>query len=499
MENPSHIKKLISQPGIWFMLGAFILALHPLQWLVNTWFDPAYDSNGLWIFLLVIGIFIWSWRSPRRGEGKQIHAISLLITSSLLRLVGQLLAVNSIAALTLVVDVYALALLAGLHQRKNVISPAWLAVLFALSLPFERILQRSIGYGLQEISAWGACKGLSVFTHDVTCAGVRIILAGQDVLVDLPCSGARGLMLLLLSFVLLASIKRPNWLLSMIGLVIVLVSAAFCNAGRIMLLAYGIAYPDRVGGIDVMSEPWHDVIGYGALFLGLIPILVWAQRIPQLRLRPQAIQTAKTLRLFRKPMMLPIGILFCAFTLLILQAPATPLDVAHPGELPHLPSQMLGMVGTADTLSKKEQAYFQQFGGGAQRSFYGNNALLVVNTSAPLRHLHTPDECLRGSGHDVQYLGLDNSTIPTAIYRSIDPQGQAWRVRVSFVSDNSLYSHSVSGAVWQWLQNPTSHWTQIQRVTPWTLDPQAADQFDKAVLAALDIPAHPMIASAQPM
>ena len=184
---------------------------------------------------------------------------------------------------------------------------------------------------------------------------------------------------------------------------------------------------------------------------------------------------------------------------MIPQTPAKPIDVAHPGKLPQLPSQILGVAGTPDPLSIKEQVYFQQYGGGARRWFYGNNALLVVNTSAPLRHLHAPDECLRGSGHDVQYLGLDNSNIPTAIYRSIDPHGQAWRIRVSFVSDSGFHSHCVAGAVWHWLQHPDSQWSQIQRITPWTLSPQDTAQFDKAVLAALDIPSNSVIASAQPM
>ena len=88
-------------------------------------------------------------------------------------------------------------------RRVRAVSPFWLAVGFAFALPLERILQRSIGFLLQEVSAQGACGMLSVFFNDVRCAGVRITVDGADVLVDLPCSGARSLIAFAFAFALL--------------------------------------------------------------------------------------------------------------------------------------------------------------------------------------------------------------------------------------------------------------------------------------------------------
>ena len=61
---------------------------------------------------------------------------------------------------------------------------------------------------------------------------------------------------------------------------------------------------------------------------------------------------------------------------------------------------------------QRTQAYFIKYGGSAQKAFYGPHQLLMVRTSAPLRHLHAPDECLRGLGMKVEYLGMRYTPSP---------------------------------------------------------------------------------------
>ncbi|MBO0766863.1 MAG: exosortase T, partial [Hyphomicrobiaceae bacterium] len=206
-----HRLPLKNPAGGLIATAALILALDPIRWLVSTWRDPAYDSNGFLVFLAAAGLLAWSSASPiidpqrrRRGLGLRLIALSASV-----RLSGQLLAINTIGALCLVVDVYALGLLMGLGGRRRAVSPAWLAVIFAFSLPLERIVQRSVGYLLQQVSAAGACGALSTLYDSVVCEGVRIVLAGKDVLVDLPCSGARAILLTLLAFAAAAAVCRP--------------------------------------------------------------------------------------------------------------------------------------------------------------------------------------------------------------------------------------------------------------------------------------------------
>jgi exosortase/archaeosortase family protein len=278
--NLIHLARSRPANGL-FAAAALILAVDPARWLVATWRDPAYDSNGLFVFLAAVGLLAWGVTSPvvdqtprRRGL-----ALALIALSASVRLAGQVLAVNTIGALCLVLDVYALGLLLGLGARLRAVSPAWLAVVFAFSLPLERIVQRSIGYPLQQVSAAGACGVLGSVYDAIVCEGVRIVLAGKDVLVDLPCSGAQAIILTLLAFAAAAAVCRPAPLRAAAGIAIALASALVSNIVRIAVLAVGIAEPRRLGGIPVMEQPWHDLIGLATLALACAPLLVWAQQV----------------------------------------------------------------------------------------------------------------------------------------------------------------------------------------------------------------------------
>jgi hypothetical protein len=82
----------------------------------------------------------------------------------------------------------------------------------------------------------GGHRGETVYDA-VTCEGERIVLAGKDVLVDLPCSGARALLLTLLALAGAAAICRPAPLQAAAGCLIALVSALAANILRITVPA----------------------------------------------------------------------------------------------------------------------------------------------------------------------------------------------------------------------------------------------------------------------
>lgn len=482
----------MSISSILFFSGALLLAIKPFAWLVQSWLDPVYGSHGLPVFLLVIALVLWSFSSPRISNSsaqRQRLALLLLAVTALLRLSGQVLAVNTIAALALVVDVYALALLIGLDQRKRALSPAWLALVFAFALPLERIVQRTIGFSLQQLSADGACTVLSLAFESVRCEGVRLLLNGHDVLVDLPCSGARGLLLLMLLFALLATLLRPSWRQALAGFVIALAAAIVVNILRICLLAVGIAFPDWLG-ISVMDSPWHDLIGLITLATGALAIIGWALRLPLSPVKYVTLpENSVNHSLARQSPLLAVLFLFVAA--IIITLPARPVDVARQIDNLDLPMTLAGVVGDSSTLSAQEQAYFTRYGGGAARRFYNSLGLLVVQTSAPLRHLHAPDECLTGLGHRVEYRGPEYDVLPTAVYRSTDPQGQVWRIAVTYVSDDGQLATSVAEAVWHWLQNPQQSWRMVQRITPWSLADSERKHWDEAITSALELPRIP--------
>jgi exosortase/archaeosortase family protein len=489
--------------------AALVLAIDPIRWLVTTWCDPAYDSNGLLVFLAAVGLLVWSVTSPviagpiiDRAPRRRRLAFALIALSASVRLAGQVLAINTVGALCLVLDVYALGLLLGLGARARAVSPAWLAVVFAFSLPLERIVQRSIGYLLQQVSAAGACGVLGSVYDAVVCEGVRIVLAGKDVLVDLPCSGSRAILLTLLAFAAAAAVCRPAPMQAVAGLALALVAALAANIVRIVILAVGIAEPWRLGGIAVMEQRWHDLIGLATLAVACAPVLAWAQRVR----RPQAGRCATfdaplwtvPHRIARDGWWLAppassrrlsagLGLAALAGALVIVNLPRTPVDVAQRNPALALPLTLAGHAQQPVPLDAREQAFFTRYGGSAAKAQYGPHGLLLVRTSSPLRHLHTPDDCLRGLGFRVAYLGAELAPTPTAIYRATAPDGARYRIDVSFVSDRGEVTGNVATAVWRWLNGEARTWTAVQRISPQqTPAPQHA-QWSAAVAAALEL------------
>jgi exosortase/archaeosortase family protein len=491
--------------GLFLVAAALLLVIDPAIWLIETWLDPAYDSSGYIVFVAVVGFFSWSIFSPLAVDGvsdRKPTAIALLVLSAAIRLASQVLAINTIGALCLVVDVYAIGLLCRLDQRRRAVSPAWLALVFAFSLPLERVLQRSVGYLLQEFSAQGACAVLSALYANIDCEGVRLIVSGVDVLVDLPCSGARTMLLGLLGFVIAASVCRPRSGQALAGLTLTLSAAAVANVLRISVLAIGIAEPDRVGGIPVMEQPWHDIIGLCALSLVCLAVIIWARRC----WHPVAGSHAPLARSLDEPpkqghgiaawpisttiaprVRIAFGVAVLGVASVIVNMPRTAMDVAQAAVPAHLPLAIDGYQRNAVSLSARERQFFTQFGGAAAKAEYGPHGMLVTRTTSPLRHLHAPDDCLRGLGFDVQYLGAVFQPIPTAIYRAIAPDGRRYRIDVSFISDQGAVTTNVSTAVWLWLQGKAQAWTAVQRISPEEMPRPQQARFTDGVLAALDL------------
>jgi exosortase/archaeosortase family protein len=472
-----------------FALASVLLAYEPVRWLIRTWADPSYQSSGLIYVAGVILLVTWSATSRRLEscDTSKTHALMLLICAAALRLFSQVASINIIGGMALALDVFALLTWFGLAYRERAVSPFWVSVLFLFALPFERVAQRILGYPLQELSAFGACQILSPFFNDLACAGVRLKVAGNDVLVDLPCSGTVSLMLCLAAVVALNALFRPRFLRAcgMIGLTLAL--SVLGNALRIALLATGIVFEDSTG-IDVMAQPAHDLIGYATLLLSLAPVVWLSGTRPQTKAqkaRPNRPPTGVAAQNRHRSLpALAVGFFACA--LLIISLPRQALDVSHKMTGLSLPLSLNGEVGTPVPLTDIESSYFEQFGGTAQKAMYGPLALTLVQTTSPLRHLHAPDDCLRGLGYAVTFLGTRFDPVPTALYRAEDASGRAWHVSVTFSAADGTTTSNVAEAIWHWLKHPDVAWQSVQRITPWSMDDTLRGQFEAAAMAALE-------------
>ena len=485
-------------------LALLVLAFEPMLWLINTWQDDSFDSTGVWAFMATAVLLVWSASSALISQkpARTRLAIALLVCTAVFRLLGQVLAINTLGALALVVDIYAIALLLRLKQREHSISAAWLALLFAFSLPVERIIQRIAGYGLQELSSSLSCSLLTNTMDNVVCHGTRIAVEGKQFLIDLPCAGTNSLVVLAISMTLGMVLARPGYRQSLFAIFIVLFSALLSNVLRILLLVIGsLSDQMKLMNIDVMAQPWHDITGLIALFPFLILVLYFSFKIYQKPIRPHAfidkicwtvpdciqkdawwLDSKKPNTLL--PLLLAVVFLIIALTTVNLQRQA--LDVQKASPMKNLPMMLNNQYAQPIALLEKEKAYFTQFGGDARKAIYGDRQLLLSKTSSPLRHLHAPDECLRGLGFEVSYLGTIDQPINTAIYKAISPNGQVWKVAISFISDDGKTATNVSEAVWQWLKQPKQIWYSLQRISPWQTSFEEDRQWDRNVLNALE-------------
>ena len=467
----------------WSALAAtsLILAAQPLQWLFQSWVSPAYGSYGYVYVVLILGLGSASLLSGKPvTTGVKAPVLLLLFLAALIRLLGQVLAINILSALALAVDVFALVGLLRLNQRPFALSPFWMAALFLFSLPTEMVLQRTMGFPLQMVSADLSCKMLKHLFSEVICDGVRITLEQRDILVDLPCSGASGLLLSLAFVVAQNAVMRPRWHIGCLCLLAAIFSATIGNSLRISLLAVGLA-----NDLNVMSEPVHSVIGLLTLGLTVLPFALFyrphsANPVCSGPQQPQKPAAPKWIRA-------SFCLTYLAGSLVIVSMKADPVDVSTSVTPPILPTQIQGFVAQDVPLTNMEASYFQTYGGQAQKVQFGPMGLNVVSTRAPLRHLHAPEICLRGLGYTVRFLGTRYEGVPSAYYQATGPEGDQWLVAVSYVAQSGHVTPSVGEAIWRWMNGSGGTWSSVQRITPWALDATQRRDLDAAALAALDI------------
>jgi exosortase/archaeosortase family protein len=354
------------------------------------------------------------------------------------------------------------------------------------------MLQRVIGYGLQQVSAFLACGMLWPLFDTLVCSGLRLQVNGTDVLVDLPCSGAELISITALIFALINTLHRPTTTAAAIGTIACIGFALLGNGVRIALLAAGIANAQALP-FHVMDPLPHTLIGLVMVALTCLALLgfthAFSSRQPS-RTSIDPPTRAGSPRYAWIRFVFSIG--FVAFALVVGAIQPQPVDASSRTSSPEIPLVAADFLAEAEALTKQEQDYFTRYGGNAARASFGPFGLLVVSTASPLRHLHDPTICLTGMGYAVRLLGTDHETNSTVYVAERFPAGEPperYTVRVSYRSSQGDVATSIAEVVWRWLHTPTTRWTMVQRIVPDhpAINLEAASRFESAMRRAFNL------------
>jgi len=169
----------------WLWLALLAAALWPTWWWMGQRMrDGSDDPLGL-LALAALGVLVWQqrqWLRPAPRLGWLALALTGAVAATVLRaslppLAGALIALLALAA----------GLVAFLPPR---VATAPVLGLSVLSLPLLASLQFYAGYPLRVLTA-EASRWLLALQHDVARSGSSLLVNGQLIIVDAPCSGVQ--------------------------------------------------------------------------------------------------------------------------------------------------------------------------------------------------------------------------------------------------------------------------------------------------------------------
>ena len=176
---------VIDSASAWRWLALLALALWPTWWwLGQRMADGSDDPLGL-LALAALAVLLWRHRlylSPTPRLGFQLAALAGAVLTTALQQQLPDLVVALIGLLSMAAGV-----IAFLPPR---VATAPVLGLSVLSLPLLASLQFYAGFPLRVVTA-EASRWLLSITHNVERAGSSLVVNGQLIIVDAPCSGVQ--------------------------------------------------------------------------------------------------------------------------------------------------------------------------------------------------------------------------------------------------------------------------------------------------------------------
>lgn len=149
---------------------------------------------------------------------------------------------------------------------------AALGGLIALSLPWMASLQFYVGYPLRVLTAELSASLLQALGIDALREGATMVVRGQTVMVDAPCSGVQ---MAWVSYVTACTVAAWSGLHDGVFLRRVLGVGAIVITGNVLRNAVLVTLESRPEGLSPMA---HETIGVVVLSLVLVAVMAWMQR-----------------------------------------------------------------------------------------------------------------------------------------------------------------------------------------------------------------------------
>lgn len=249
----------------WIALQAFALWPHA-RWIWARMHDGSDDPWGIVALALAV-LLALRHRKAMRSQPQPILllaavGLSLLATAALF--VAPPLAAALWAALALACMLAAWLPLAAPR--------AALGGLIALSLPWMASLQFYVGYPLRALTAQLSAWLLQALGIDALREGATMVVRGQTVMVDAPCSGVQ---MAWVSYVAACTVAAWCGLRDGLFLRRILGVGAIVVVGNVLRNAVLVTLESRPEGL---SPAAHEAVGAVVLGLVLTAVMAWMQR-----------------------------------------------------------------------------------------------------------------------------------------------------------------------------------------------------------------------------